>query len=102
MIDFRFGTAFRNNLTDKEEAALDHLLDMLTSTHRQRRVKCLRAKRLGGDAMILKDISGECQRCANLKVWNIHKNGELDYCCRCRPPYEFISKDLRREPCEGV
>jgi len=52
--------------------------------------------------MILKDISGECQRCANLKIWNIHKNGELDYCCRCRPPYEFISKDLRREPCEGV
>jgi len=35
MIDFGFGTAFRNNLTDKEEAALDHLLDMMTAIKQQ-------------------------------------------------------------------
>ena len=49
--------------------------------------------------MIIKDIHSECQRCANLKVWNIHMNGEHDYCCRCRPS-GFISKDLHQEPCE--
>ena len=49
--------------------------------------------------MILKDISSECQRCANLKAWNIHMNGEHDYCCRCRPS-GFISKDLHQVPCE--
>lgn len=49
--------------------------------------------------MILRDISSECQRCANLKAWNIHMNGEHDYCCRCRPS-GFISKDLHREPCK--
>lgn len=35
MIDFRFGTAFRNNLTDEEEAALYHLLDMMTAIKQQ-------------------------------------------------------------------
>lgn len=35
MIDFRFGTAFRNNLTDKEEAALGHMLDMMTAIKQQ-------------------------------------------------------------------
>lgn len=35
MIDFRFGTAFRNNLADEEEAALDHLLDMMTAIRQQ-------------------------------------------------------------------
>ena len=35
MIDFRFGTAFRNNLTDEEEAALDHMLDMMTAIKQQ-------------------------------------------------------------------
>lgn len=35
MIDFRFGTAFRNNLTDKEEAALDHLLNIMTAIKQQ-------------------------------------------------------------------
>ena len=35
MIDFRFGTSFRNNLTDEEEAALDHLLDMMTAIKQQ-------------------------------------------------------------------
>ena len=49
--------------------------------------------------MIFKDIHNECQRCANLKAWNMHMNGEHDYCCRCRPS-GFISKDLHREPCE--
>lgn len=49
--------------------------------------------------MILKDIHSECQRCANLKAWNIHMNNERDYCCRCRPS-GFISKDLHWEPCE--
>ena len=49
--------------------------------------------------MILKDIHSECQRCANLKAWSIHMNGEHDYCCRCRPS-GFISKDLHCEPCE--
>lgn len=35
MIDFRFGTSFRNNLADKEEAALDRLLDMMTAIKQQ-------------------------------------------------------------------
>lgn len=35
MIDFRFGTSFRNNLTDEEEAALDYLLDMMTAVKQQ-------------------------------------------------------------------
>ena len=35
MIDFRFGTAFRNNLTDEEEAALDHLFDMMSVIKQQ-------------------------------------------------------------------
>ena len=35
MIDFRFGTSFRNNLTDEEETALDHLLDMMTAIKQQ-------------------------------------------------------------------
>lgn len=35
MIDFRFGTSFRNNLTDEEEAALDQLLDMMTAVKQQ-------------------------------------------------------------------
>ncbi len=35
MIDSRFGTAFRNNLTDKEEAALNHLLDMMSVIKQQ-------------------------------------------------------------------
>lgn len=35
MIDFRFETSFRNNLTDEEEAALDHLLDMMTAIKQQ-------------------------------------------------------------------
>lgn len=35
MIDFRFGTAFRNNLADEEEAALDCLLDMMTAIKQQ-------------------------------------------------------------------
>ena len=35
MIDFRFGTSFRNNLTDEEEAALDHMLDMMTAIKQQ-------------------------------------------------------------------
>lgn len=35
MIDFRFRTAFRNNLTDEEEVALDHLLDMMTAIKQQ-------------------------------------------------------------------
>ena len=48
--------------------------------------------------MILKDISEECRSCANLKAWNIHMNGQHDYCCS-KPP-RFISKDLHREPCE--
>ena len=48
--------------------------------------------------MILKDISSECQRCANLKAWSIHMNGDHDYCFRCRPS-GFISKDLHCEPC---
>jgi len=48
--------------------------------------------------MIIKDIHSECQRCANLKAWNIHMNGKHDYACRLRPM--FISKDLHRESCE--
>ena len=48
--------------------------------------------------MILKDIHTECQRCENLKAWNIHMSGEHDYACRKHPM--FISKDLHREPCE--
>lgn len=51
--------------------------------------------------MILKDIHSECQRCTNLKAWNIHKNGEYDY--RCNRPsgfFAFVSKDLHHEPCE--
>ena len=35
MIDFGFGTEFRNNLTDEEEAALGHLLDMMTAIKQQ-------------------------------------------------------------------
>lgn len=35
MIDLRFGTAFRNNLTDEEEDALNHLLDMMTAIRQQ-------------------------------------------------------------------
>lgn len=35
MIDFRFETSFRYNLTDEEEAALDHLLDMMTAIKQQ-------------------------------------------------------------------
>ena len=35
MIDFRFGTAFRNNLIAEEEDALDHLLDMMTAIKQQ-------------------------------------------------------------------
>ena len=35
MIDFRFGTAFRNNLTDEEEVALDYLSDMMTAIKQQ-------------------------------------------------------------------
>ena len=48
--------------------------------------------------MITKDIHSECQRCANLKAWNIHMNGEHYYCCRCKPS-GFIS-EVRWEPCE--
>jgi hypothetical protein len=32
---YSFGTAFRNNLTDEEEAALDHMLDMMTAIKQQ-------------------------------------------------------------------
>ena len=35
MIDFRFVTSFRNNLTDEEEAALDYLLNMMTAIKQQ-------------------------------------------------------------------
>ena len=35
MIDFKFGTSFRNNLADEEEAALNHLLDMMTAIKQQ-------------------------------------------------------------------
>lgn len=35
MIDFRFGTAFRNNLADEEDDALNHLLDMMTAIKQQ-------------------------------------------------------------------
>ena len=35
MIDFGFGTEFRNNLTDEEEAVLGHLLDMMTAIKQQ-------------------------------------------------------------------
>ena len=35
MIDFGFGTAFRNNLSAEEETALDHLLDMMTAIKQQ-------------------------------------------------------------------
>ena len=35
MIDSRFGTAFRNDLNDEEEAALDHLLDMMSVIKQQ-------------------------------------------------------------------
>ena len=49
--------------------------------------------------MKLENIHSECQRCANLKAWNIHMNGDHDYCCRCKPS-SFISKDLHWEPCE--
>ena len=34
-MDFRFGTSFRNNLTDEEEDALDHMLDMMTAIKQQ-------------------------------------------------------------------
>lgn len=49
--------------------------------------------------MKLKDIHSECQRCANLKAWNIHMNGEHDYACR-KYPSGLVSKDLHREDCE--
>lgn len=35
MIDLGFWTAFKNNLTDEEEVALDHLLDMMTTIKQQ-------------------------------------------------------------------
>ena len=35
MIDFRFGMAFRNNLADEEDDALNHLLDMMTAIKQQ-------------------------------------------------------------------
>ena len=35
MIDFRFGTSFRNDLSAEEEAALDHLLNMMTAIKQQ-------------------------------------------------------------------
>ena len=35
MIDFRFETSFRNNLTDEEEAAMNHMLDMMTAIKQQ-------------------------------------------------------------------
>ena len=35
MIDFRFGTSFRNDLSTEEETALDHLLEMMTAIKQQ-------------------------------------------------------------------
>ena len=35
MIDSRFETSFRNDLSAEEEAALDHLLDMMTVIKQQ-------------------------------------------------------------------
>ena len=35
MIDSRFETSFRNDLSAEEETALDHLLDMMTAIKQQ-------------------------------------------------------------------
>ena len=53
MIDFRFGTSFRNNLTNEEEAALDHLLDMMTAIKQQ--ILLRRAIKEESNACRLKD-----------------------------------------------
>ena len=53
MIDFRFGTSFRNNLTDEEEATLDHLLDMMTAVKQQ--VLLRKAMKKESDVCRLKD-----------------------------------------------
>ena len=57
MIDFRFGTAFRDNLTDEEEAALDHLLDMMTAVKQQ--VLLRKAMKKESDVCRLKDDQEE-------------------------------------------
>lgn len=49
--------------------------------------------------MKLKDISSECQRCANLKAWNINMNGEHDYCCKCKPS-KLVCKEFHTEHCD--
>lgn len=54
MIDFRFGTAFRNNLTDEEEGALDHMLDMMTAVKQQ--ILLRRAMKEESNAYRLKKI----------------------------------------------
>ena len=53
MIDFGFGTAFRNNLSDEEAAALDHLLDMMTAIRQQ--ILLRRAMREESNVHRLKD-----------------------------------------------
>lgn len=35
MIDSRFGTSFRNDLSAEEETAMEHLLDMMTAIKQQ-------------------------------------------------------------------
>lgn len=57
MIDFRFGTAFRNNLNDEEEAALDHLLDMMTVIKQQ--ILLRRAMKEESNVYSLKDNQEE-------------------------------------------
>ena len=57
MIDFRFGTAFRNNLTDEEEATLGHMLDMMTAIKQQ--ILLRRAMKEESNAYRLKDNQEE-------------------------------------------
>lgn len=57
MIDFRFGTSFRDNLTNEEEAALDHLLDMMTAIKQQ--ILLRRAMKEESNVYELKDNSEE-------------------------------------------
>lgn len=47
----------------------------------------------------LDKVHSECQRCANLVAWNLHMDGNHDYCCKCRS-YIFINKNFPKgHPC---
>jgi len=85
MIDFRFGTAFRNNLTDEEEAAMDHLLDMMTAIKQQ--------------ILLRRAMKRETYSNEEKHMWDPEKDA-CEYCFDCKcflDDYQNCQGDV--EPC---